>query len=475
MIPLPAPKPEILARRDTIVADLHTLLPADAVIHEAIRMRPYETDGLSAYRQMPLAVVLPATTEQVAAVMRYCHEQGIRVVPRGAGTSLSGGALPLEDAVVIGLMRMNRILEIDFDDRLAVVEAGVTNLGITKAVEHEGFFYAPDPSSQLACMIGGNVNMNSGGAHCLKYGVTANNLLGLKLVTPTGDIVEVGGDHLDTAGYDWLGLMTGSEGMLGIVTEVTVRILRGPEGARAMLAAFKGTEIAGQAVDAIIGSGIIPVALEFMDKPCIHACEAFANAGYPLDAEAMLIIEVEGSVAEQDALLAKIKDICARFDPISLKVATSAEESIAIWKGRKGAFGAVGRISPDYLCMDGTIPTGELPFVLKRIGEMSVQYGLQVANVFHAGDGNLHPLIMFDANDPASFHKAEAFGGDILKLCVEVGGCLTGEHGVGVEKRDLMHVQFHPHELDQQRAIKTAFDPAWLLNPHKVFPLTEHA
>ncbi|MDP3418519.1 FAD-linked oxidase C-terminal domain-containing protein [Falsiroseomonas sp.] len=475
MIPLPAPKPEILARRDTIVADLHTLLPADAVIHETIRMRPYETDGLSAYRQMPLAVVLPATTEQVAAVMRYCHEQGIRVVPRGAGTSLSGGALPLEDAVVIGLMRMNRILEIDFDDRLAVVEAGVTNLGITKAVEHEGFFYAPDPSSQLACMIGGNVNMNSGGAHCLKYGVTANNLLGLKLVTPTGDIVEVGGDHLDTAGYDWLGLMTGSEGMLGIVTEVTVRILRGPEGARAMLAAFKGTEIAGQAVDAIIGSGIIPVALEFMDKPCIHACEAFANAGYPLDAEAMLIIEVEGSVAEQDALLAKIKDICARFDPISLKVATSAEESIAIWKGRKGAFGAVGRISPDYLCMDGTIPTGELPFVLKRIGEMSVQYGLQVANVFHAGDGNLHPLIMFDANDPASFHKAEAFGGDILKLCVEVGGCLTGEHGVGVEKRDLMHVQFHPHELDQQRAIKTAFDPAWLLNPHKVFPLTEHA
>ncbi|MGK7862696.1 FAD-linked oxidase C-terminal domain-containing protein [Falsiroseomonas sp. E2-1-a4] len=475
MIPLPPPKPEILARRDAIVAELHALLPADAVIHEPIRMRPYETDGLTAYRQMPLAVVLPATTEQVAAVMRYCHEQGIRVVPRGAGTSLSGGALPLEDAVVIGLMRMNRILEIDFDDRLAVVEAGVTNLGITKAVEHEGFFYAPDPSSQLACMIGGNVNMNSGGAHCLKYGVTANNLLGLKLVTPTGDIVEVGGDHLDTAGYDWLGLMTGSEGMLGIVTEVTVRILRGPEGARAMLAAFKETEIAGQAVDAIIGSGIIPVALEFMDKPCIHACEAFAHAGYPLDAEAMLIIEVEGSVAEQDDLLGRIKEICNRFDPISLKVATSAEESIAIWKGRKGAFGAVGRISPDYLCMDGTIPTGELPFVLKHIGEMSVQYGLQVANVFHAGDGNLHPLIMFDANDPASFHKAEAFGGDILKLCVEVGGCLTGEHGVGVEKRDLMHVQFHPHELDQQRAIKTAFDPAWLLNPHKVFPLTEHA
>ena len=471
MIALPPPKPEILARREEIIGALRLLLPADAVISEAIRLKPYETDGLSAYRQMPLAVVLPRTTEEVAAIMRYCHRNGIRVVPRGAGTSLSGGALPLEDAVVIGLMRMNRILEIDLEDRFAVVEAGVTNIGITKAVEHEGFFYAPDPSSQLACMIGGNVNMNSGGAHCLKYGVTANNLLGLKLVTPQGDIVEVGGAHLDSAGYDWLGLLTGSEGMLGIVTEVTVRILRGPEGARAMLAAFKGTEIAGAAVDAIIGSGIIPVALEFMDKPCIHACEAFAHAGYPLEAEAMLIIEVEGSVAEQDSLLGKIKEICSRFDPISLKVAQSAEESMAIWKGRKGAFGAVGRISPDYLCMDGTIPTGELPFVLKRISEMSVEYGLQVANVFHAGDGNLHPLIMFDANDPSSFRKAEDFGADILKLCVEVGGCLTGEHGVGVEKRDLMPVQFHGHEIAQQRAIKTAFDPAWLLNPHKVFPL----
>ena len=475
MISLPPPKADILARRAEIVASLRAICPngplGEGTISEATRLKPYETDGLTAYRMPPLAVVLPTSTEQVAAVMRYCHSQGIRVVPRGAGTSLSGGALPLEDAVVIGLMRLNRILEIDFDDRLAVVEAGVTNLGITKAVEHEGFFYAPDPSSQLACMIGGNVNMNSGGAHCLKYGVTANNLLGLRLVTPEGDIVEVGGAHLDAAGYDWLGLMTGSEGQLGIVTEVTVRILRGPEGARAMLAAFKATDIAGAAVDAIIGSGIIPVALEFMDKPCIHACEAFAHAGYPLDAEALLIIEVEGSVAEQDDLLARIREICARFDPISMKVATSAEESMAIWKGRKGAFGAVGRISPDYLCMDGTIPTGELPLVLRRISEMSEQYGLQVANVFHAGDGNLHPLIMFNANDPESFRKAEAFGADILKLCVEVGGCLTGEHGVGVEKRDLMHVQFHAHELDQQRRIKSAFDPGWLLNPHKVFPL----
>ncbi|WP_431270648.1 FAD-linked oxidase C-terminal domain-containing protein [Dankookia sp. P2] len=418
--------------------------------------------------------MLPETTEQVAAVLRYCHQNGIRVIPRGAGTSLSGGALPLADAVVIGLMRMNRILEVDYDNRLAVVEAGVTNLGITNHVAADGFFYAPDPSSQLACMIGGNVNMNSGGAHCLKYGVTANNLLGLKLVTIEGEILEVGGKHLDAAGYDWLGLLTGSEGMLAVITEVTVRILHSPEGQRAMLAAFKSNEIAGEAVDAIIASGIIPVALEFMDRPAIHACEAFAHAGYPLDAESLLIIEVEGSVAEQDSLLAKLKDICERFDPISVKVAESAEQSLAIWKGRKGAFGAVGRISPDYLCMDGTIPTGQLPFVLRRIGEMSESYGLQVANIFHAGDGNLHPLIMFDANDPASLHAAEAFGADILKLCVEVGGCLTGEHGVGVEKRDLMGVQFTAPKLTLQRAIKGAFDPDWLLNPAKVFPLEDN-
>ncbi|WP_426956824.1 FAD-linked oxidase C-terminal domain-containing protein [Muricoccus radiodurans] len=474
MILLPAPKPDVLARRDEILTGLRALVPGDGVIAEALRLKPYETDGLSAYRQPPLAVVLPTSTAQVASVLRFCHENGVRVVPRGAGTSLSGGALPLADAVVIGLMRMNRILDVSFPDRLAVVEAGVTNLGITKAVEGEGFFYAPDPSSQLACMIGGNVMMNSGGAHCLKYGVTANNLLGVKFVTIEGEVIEIGGAHLDAAGYDWLGLITGSEGQLGIVTEVTVRILRSAEGQRAMLAAFRSTEVAGEAVDAIIGSGVIPVALEFMDKPCIHACEAFAHAGYPLDAEALLIIEVEGSVEEQDDLLARLRDICARFDPISMRVAASAEESLAIWKGRKGAFGAVGRISPDYLCMDGTIPTGELPHVLRRIGEMSDAYGLKVANVFHAGDGNLHPLIMFDANDPASFHKAESFGADILKLCVEVGGCLTGEHGVGVEKRDLMGVQFNRAELAQQRRIKSAFDPGWLLNPAKVFPLEDN-
>jgi glycolate oxidase len=473
MIRQPAPKPDVMARRDSIVAGLRALLPESGLIAEPLRLKPYETDGLSAYRQVPLTVALPETTEQVSAVLRYCHANGVRVIPRGAGTSLSGGALPMEDAVVVGLMRMNQILDINFPDRTAVVQAGVTNLGITNAVSGNNFFYAPDPSSQLACMIGGNVNMNSGGAHCLKYGVTANNLLGLKIVTIDGEVIDIGGEHLDAAGYDWLGLMTGSEGMLAVITEVTVRILRSPEGARAMLAAFRSNEIAGGCVDAIISSGIIPVALEFMDRPAIHACEAYAHAGYPLDAEAMLIIEVEGSVEEQDRLLAQLSAICRQFDPISLKVSQSPEESLAIWKGRKGAFGAVGRISPDYLCMDGTIPTSRLPEVLRRIGEMSDSYGLKVANIFHAGDGNLHPLIMFDANDPASFHKAETFGADILKLCVEVGGCLTGEHGVGVEKRDLMPVQFHAHELEQQRRIKSAFDPDWLLNPSKVFPLTE--
>jgi glycolate oxidase len=471
MLAFPEPNASTLARRDEIVEGLRGILPASGVIAELLRLKPYETDGLSAYRQVPLAVALPETTEQVAAILAFCHRNGVRVVPRGAGTSLSGGALPLADAVVVGMMRMNQILDIHYADRCATVQAGVTNIGITQAVQDRGFFYAPDPSSQLACMIGGNVNMNSGGAHCLKYGVTANNLLGLTVVTIEGEVLKIGGEYLDSAGYDWLGLLTGSEGQLAIVTEVVVRILRSPEGARAMLAAFSSNEIAGECVDAIIGSGIIPVALEFMDRPAIHACEAYAHAGYPLDAEAMLIIEVEGSMAEQDELLDRIKALCEPFNPLSLKVSQSAEESLAIWKGRKGAFGAVGRISPDYLCMDGTIPTSRLPEVLRRIGEMSDSYGLKVANIFHAGDGNLHPLIMFDANDSDSFHRAEEFGADILRLCVEVGGCLTGEHGVGVEKRDLMGVQFSEIELDQQRRIKSAFDQDWLLNPSKVFPL----
>jgi glycolate oxidase len=471
MIAQPAPKQDVLDRRDAIVAGLRRLVSAEAVIAEPLRLKPYETDGLAIYRQPPLAVVLPETTEQVADILRFCHANGVRVVPRGAGTSLSGGALPMADSVVIGLARMNRILDVDFADRCAVVQAGVTNLAITAAVAGNGFFYAPDPSSQLACMIGGNVNMNSGGAHCLKYGVTANNLLGLRAVTIEGDIIDIGGAHLDAAGYDWLGLLTGSEGMLAVVTEVTVRILAAPEGARAMLAGFTSNEIAGACVAAIIGSGIIPVALEFMDRPAIHACEAFAQANYPLDAAAMLIIEVEGSPAEQDMLLGRLADICREFSATSLRVAATAEESAAIWKGRKGAFGAVGRISADYFCMDGVIPTSKLSETLHRIAALADEACLQVCNIFHAGDGNLHPLIMFDANNPAQFHRAEKLGADILKLCVAMGGCLTGEHGVGIEKRDLMGVQFSAIDLDQQRRIKSAFDPGWLLNPSKVFPL----
>jgi len=471
MIALPPPKPDVLARRDEIVTALRAIAGAGAVIAEPVRLKAYESDGLTAYAQTPLAVVLPATVAEVAAAMRLCHRLGVRVVPRGAGTSLSGGALPLEDAVVLGVSRMNRILEIDLADRWAKVEAGVTNLAITKAVEADGFFYAPDPSSQLACMIAGNVAMNSGGAHCLKYGVTSNNLLGLKVVTVEGEILEIGGAHLDAAGYDWLGLLCGSEGQLGVVVEATVRLLRAPEGTRAMLVGFPTVAAAAAAVADVMGSGVVPVALEFMDRPCIHACEAFAHAGYPLDAEALLILEVEGSETEQDALLARLSEVCGRHGPSTVRVARTAEESAAIWKGRKGAFGAVGRLSPDYLCMDGTIPPGRLPEAMARIADLSARHGLAVANVFHAGDGNLHPLIMYDANDPASFARAEAFGADVLRLCVDLGGCLTGEHGVGVEKRDLMPAQFRPEELAMQRRIKAAFDPGWLLNPHKVFPL----
>ncbi len=470
MIALPSPDRSVLARRHTVIADLQRLIGPAAVIVEPVRLKAYETDAFTAYKRLPLAVCLPNSTDQVSALLRYCSRHGIRVVPRAAGTSLSGGALPLEDAVVIGVSRLNRILEVSVEDRLIRVEAGVTNLAVTRAVEGEGFFYAPDPSSQIACMIAGNIAMNAGGAHCLKYGVTANNLLGVTLVAPDGEVVKLGGGHLDTPGYDWLGLICGSEGQLGIITEATLRILRAGEGARAMLVGFRATDVAAAAVADIIGSGIIPVALEFMDKPCIRACEDFAHAGYPLDAEALLIIEVEGDKSEQDALLARLETICRRHDPLTVRIARTAEESAAIWKGRKGAFGAVGRISPDYLCMDGTIPPAQLPEAMRRIEALSREYGLMVANVFHAGDGNLHPLILFDANDQESFARAEALGADILRLCIELGGCLTGEHGVGIEKRDLMPAQFSAADLAQQARVKRAFDPAWLLNPHKVFP-----
>ena len=469
-IRFPTPDGRILARREAIIEGLRPLVAAEALIVSEDERRAFETDALTAYRKMPLAVVLPSTTGEVSAVLKFCHGHGVKVVARGAGTSLAGGAIPQEDAVVLGVAKMNRVLHVDFRNRAARVQSGITNLAISEAVAHEGFFYAPDPSSQLACTIAGNIGMNSGGAHCLKYGVTTNNLLGVTMVLGDGTVVEIGGEHLDSPGYDLLGLITGSEGQLGVVTEAVVRILRAAEGARPALLGFDSVEAAGACVAAIIGAGIIPVAMEYMDRVAIKICEEFAHAGYPLDVEAMLIIEVEGSETEIDDMLGRIVEIAKPFRPKTMKVSQSDAESAAIWKGRKSAFGATGRIS-DYICMDGTIPTGQLPHVLQRIDEICKGHGLGVANVFHAGDGNLHPLILFDINKPGEMEKAEEAGVEILKLCVEVGGCLTGEHGVGIEKRDLMHHQFTEADLRQQMRVRGVFDPGWLLNPAKVFPL----
>ena len=468
-IAFPTPNPAILARRDAIIAGLAALIPPECLVTSEDERRAFETDALTAYRRMPLAVTLPRTTAEVSAIMAFCHREGLNVVARGAGTSLAGGAIPQEDAIVIGVSKLNKVLDIDYANRTMRVEAGVTNLAITGAVTHEQFFYAPDPSSQLACTIAGNVGMNSGGAHCLKYGVTTNNVLGLRMVMNDGAIVDIGGGHLDSPGLDLLGLMIGSEGQLGMVTEVTVRILRMAEGARPVLMGFDSPAVAGACVAAIIGSGIIPVALEYMDRPAIQICEAFAHAGYP-DVEALLIIEVEGSEAEIEDLLARIVAIAQDFRPSAIRVSQSEAESAAIWKGRKSAFGATGRIA-DYICMDGTIPTGQLPHVLKRIDEIVKEQGLRVCNVFHAGDGNLHPLILYNVNEPGQLEKAEHAGNEILKLCVEVGGCLTGEHGVGIEKRDLMPFQFNRIDLEQQMRVRAVFDPDWRLNPAKVFPL----
>jgi glycolate oxidase len=466
---MPEADTRILSRRDEIVAALRAILPDDAVIADATELRAYECDALTAYRCPPLAAVLPRSTAEVAAVMRLAHAWGIPVIPRGSGTSLAGGALPTPDAILLGVARMNAVLETNHADRFIRVQAGRTNLSVTGAVEADGFFYAPDPSSQLACAIAGNIGMNSGGAHCLKYGVTTNNLLGVTLVRMDGTVVEIGGPWMDPAGLDLLGVICGSEGQLGVVTEATLRILPKPEGARPVLIGYDSNETAGACVSDIIKAGILPVAIEFMDRPCIRACEAFAKAGYP-DCEALLIIEVEGAPAEIDDQLARIRAIAERHNPVALRESRSEEESKKIWLGRKSAFGAMGYIN-DYICLDGTIPVSELPFVLRRIGELSRDYGLDVANVFHAGDGNMHPLILFNANDPSELEKAEELGADILRLCVEVGGCLTGEHGVGVEKRDLMTVQFTSDDLEAQLRVKDVFDPKWLLNPAKVFPL----
>jgi glycolate oxidase len=467
---MPAPNVKIMAKKAKLVERFRQVLPDDAVIHDEFETRAYECDALTAYKCPPLCAVLPASTQEVSAVLKICHEEGVPVVPRGSGTSLAGGALPTADCVILGVAKLNDVLETNYDDRYIRVQTGRTNLSVTGAVEENDFFYAPDPSSQLACAIAGNIAMNSGGAHCLKYGVTTNNLLGVTMVQMDGTVIEVGGAYLDAAGYDLLGIICGSEGQMGVVTEATLRILRKPEGARPVLMGFDDNEVAGACVADIIKAGVLPVAIEFMDRPVIRATEAFAGAGYP-DCEALLIVEVEGSPQEIDDQLAKIMDIARKHNPVELRESTSSEESAKIWLGRKSAFGAMGQIN-DYMCLDGTIPVSELPHVLKRIGELSKQYGLDVGNVFHAGDGNMHPLILFDANKEGDLELCEAMGADILRLCVEVGGCLTGEHGVGIEKRDLMFDQFTPEDLEAQMKVKDVFDPKWLLNPVKVFPLS---
>ena len=470
MLKMPDIDKDVMARRVEIATALREIVPGEGVITEETGRRAYETDGLTAYKQLPMIVVLPETTEQVSQVLRYCNENKVRVVPRGAGTSLSGGALPLEDGVLLGLGKFNRVLEVDYDNRCAIVQPGVTNLGVTQAVQEKGFYYAPDPSSQIACTIGGNIAENSGGVHCLKYGLTTNNVLGLELVLIDGEIIRLGGKHLDSGGYDILGVLTGSEGLLAVVTEVTVRILRSPETARALLIGFPSSEQAGQCVSDVIGAGIIPGGMEIMDGPAIQAAEDFVHAGYPVDCGALLIVELDGPETEVDYLIARVRELAEKNDAKTIRISTSEAERENFWAGRKAAFPAVGRVSPDYYCMDGTIPRHQLPHVLKRMNEMSAHYGLRVANVFHAGDGNLHPLILYDANNPGELEKAEEFGADILKLCVEVGGVLTGEHGVGVEKRDLMGTMFNEGDLKQQQRLKCAFDPESLLNPGKVFP-----
>ncbi|WP_281856625.1 FAD-linked oxidase C-terminal domain-containing protein [Litoreibacter halocynthiae] len=467
---MPAPDVKIMAKKAKLVERLQAVLPLDAVIHDEFETRAYECDALTAYKCPPLCAVLPSSTEEVSAVLKICHEEGVPVVPRGSGTSLAGGALPTADCVILGVAKLNDVIETSYEDRYIKVQTGRTNLSVTGAVEENDFFYAPDPSSQLACAIAGNIAMNSGGAHCLKYGVTTNNLLGVTMVQMDGTVIEIGGAHLDSGGYDLLGLICGSEGQMGVVTEATLRILRKPEGARPVLMGFDDNEVAGACVADIIKAGVLPVAIEFMDRPVIRATEAFAGAGYP-DCEALLIVEVEGSPGEIDEQLSKILEIARRHNPVELRESTSAEESAKIWLGRKSAFGAMGQIN-DYMCLDGTIPVSELPYVLKRIGELSKQYGLDVGNVFHAGDGNMHPLILFDANKEGDLELCEAMGADILRLCVEVGGCLTGEHGVGIEKRDLMFDQFAPEDMEAQMKVKDVFDPKWLLNPAKVFPLS---
>lgn len=445
-------------------------LPRVKLLTRVEELRAYECDGLSAYRRIPDAVALPESVEEVQAIMRFCKAGSVPVVARGAGTGLAAGALPVAGALLLSLARFSKILSVDVDNRTAVVQPGVRNLAISQAARPHGLYYAPDPSSQIACSIGGNVAENSGGVHCLKYGLTVHNVLAVEVVTVDGELLQIGSAALDSPGYDLLALMHGSEGMLGIITQVTVRLLPVPENIGVLLAAFPDPRQAGEAVAAVIGSGILPAGLEMMDKLAIEAAEAFVHAGYPTDAAAILLCELDGSGAEVAETAARVEAIFRECGAIEVRIATDAAERELFWKGRKAAFPAVGRLAPDYYCMDGTIPRSQLPAVLQRIAELSEEYGLPVANVFHAGDGNLHPLILYDANTDGELERTEEFGGKILELCVEVGGTITGEHGVGIEKIDQMCTQFPAAELAQFHAIKAAFDPLGLLNPGKAVP-----
>jgi len=460
---LPIDKAQLISR-------LENILPAESVLHQTEDLHPYECDGLSAYRNLPLAVVLPDEIKQVQAILKLCYELNVPVVARGAGTGLSGGALPLSDGILLSLAKFKDIIDVDPIQRVARVQPGVRNLAISEAVAKYGLYYAPDPSSQIACTIGGNVAENSGGVHCLKYGLTIHNIQQIKIITIEGELLTLGGSGLDAPGYDLLALMTGSEGMLGVIVEVTVKLLPKPESAQVILAAFDDLIKAGKAVGDIISAGIIPAGLEMMDKLAIQAAEDFVHAGYPTDAAAILLCELDGSQAEVEEYINRIDHILKVGGATEVRIAKDEAERITFWKGRKAAFPAVGRISPDYYCMDGTIPRKHLPQVLKTMAELSAEYELPVANVFHAGDGNLHPLILYDANKPGELERTEEFGGKILELCVEVGGSITGEHGVGMEKINQMCVQFEALELTQFHAIKEAFDRKGLLNPGKAVP-----
>lgn len=463
-------KTESTISSSALIDALRQIIPAGSLLFEEEDLKPYECDGLSAYRAIPLVVVLPETIEQVQRILTLCHEHQVPVVARGAGTGLSGGALPHEQGVLLSLAKFKNIIDINPKRRIARVQPGVRNLAISQAADQYGLYYAPDPSSQIACTIGGNVAENSGGVHCLKYGLTVHNIQQLKIITIDGELLTIGGSGLDSAGYDLLALMTGSEGMLGVIVEVTVKLLPKPERAQVLLAAFDDVVKAGEAVGNIIAAGIIPAGLEMMDKLAIKAAEDFVHAGYPLDAEAILLCELDGTNEEVSEHVLKVREVLQSSGATEVRTAKDEAERQVFWQGRKAAFPAVGRLSPDYYCMDGTIPRKQLPQVLKTMADLSAEYELPVANVFHAGDGNLHPLILYDANIPGELERTEEFGGKILELCVEVGGTITGEHGVGMEKINQMCVQFNSLELQQFHAVKAAFDPLGLLNPGKAVP-----